>query len=261
MPKYGYIKAEITEKDYIFGDAQLGGEILQPTGQWADFLPPDEMQNRGFETWACATFGTLNCIEILLRRRYTQIEDYSDRYVARCTGTDTQHGNSPQTIAEFLREQGTPFEKDWPFNYAVTTFEKFYETPPSYLAAFAERFLDEFDFGHDYVPTDPASLKEALKYSPLGISVFAWTQDENGLYYTPDGTSNNHWCTLYGYEDGTSWHIFDSYDNSHKILRWDFKFEVSKRYHVTRTIKSQQQLSLLQQILLKIQAYLTSLFH
>ncbi len=253
--KYGYISDPEDKNAYVFGNSQLTQDILVPDGQWTQWLPSDEFQNFGyFEPYACASYGTLNCIETLLRRRYGEIENYSDRYLAAETGTGARQGNSPHFIAEWLRLNGDVYETDWPAA-DITSFEDYYRTPP----LLSDKFLPEFDFGHEYVNSNPKDMKDALKLSPLGVSVYGWALDEDGLYYCPEGSRNNHWVELYGYEDGKYWKIFDSYSNSHKTLKWDFSFEIVKRYHIERTVVSQQQLSLFQLILKKIQLFLAKL--
>ena len=44
----------------------------------------------------------------------------------------------------------------------------------------------EWQFNHDWVATTTQALWDALQYSPLGISVYAWVNDKDGLYYKPD---------------------------------------------------------------------------
>ncbi len=252
MRDYG-LKLEARDPQaWNFGSGQLQSDILQIEGQWDEFLPTDEYQNTGlFEPYACASYGTLNCIETILRRRFSQVEDFSDRYLAKMTGTDQKHGNDPHYVAEFLRLQGDCFEKDWP-SANVRTFEDYYEQPPQ----LPDKLLPQFSFGHDVVPSTPADMKSALRFSPLGASVYGWALDEDGLYYRPEGVSDNHWVCIYGYLDGQYWKAFDSYSNSHKKLKWDYPHALVKRYHIDRTVASQQQLSLLKQILKRVQLFL-----
>lgn len=232
MNKYGFIKPEVQPQDYIFGDAQIDAPLLQPTGQWDEFLPTPETQNtQGFEPYACASFGTDNCIEVLLKRKFNFNENYSDRYLAKMTGTDKLHGNDPHKVAEFLRHSGNVSEYEWPM-LNITSFDDYYRTPPANLAVSAKTFTDHYELKHDYVPNDPKSMMNALRYSPLGISVYAWTQLDNGLYAAGDERSQNHWVMCYGYEEGKAWHIFDSYDNTHKKLEWKHRPAVVKRYHI-----------------------------
>lgn len=236
MHKYGYIKDTILPEHYIFGAAQIQAPVLQPGGQWDAYLPPDEFQDlNGIEPYACASFGTLNCIETLRRRLFLADDAYSDRYTAKVSGTDVLKGNSPHTVAEYIRKVGTVLEATWPFDQTIDTFAKFYAKLPTSLATVASLFNTEHLFQHDWVPTAPASLKEALKYSPLGISVYAWMLAPTGsLFVKPPGTTDNHFVMLYGYVDGQYWKIFDSYNNSHKRLAWNFGFEMAKRYHIER---------------------------
>jgi len=91
----GFIPDVIYPEDYVFGSGQLRSEMLQPGGQWDEYLPSDELQKRnGLETMNCTVYGTLNCLEILLKRKYGIDENFSERYVGIAAGTTTA-GNSP----------------------------------------------------------------------------------------------------------------------------------------------------------------------
>jgi hypothetical protein len=227
------------EKDYVLGGfGSLGGEVLQPNGQWDDYLPKDEFQNhRGFDPLSCVSFGTTNCIETLIRRVYARADNYSDRWLAKKTGTDKQRGNSPHTVAEFMRKSGVIVEELWPFTQDIGSFEKYYAEPPQNLDTQAVPFVAEFGLKHEYVLANPAEMKKALQYSPLGASVYAWPhRDANGYYFKLPGETDNHFVMLYGFEDGKYWKVFDSSDNSHKKVRWDTQFQLVKRYSLTRQI-------------------------
>lgn len=228
--QYGFIKSKIKPQDYVFGDAQLQSDILQPDGQWDAFLPTDEFQNQGFEIYACATFGTLNCVETILKRRFNFNDNFSDRYVATLTDTGKIHGNDPQKIAEFIRKNGDVDESVWP--YLNTTFDDYYQAPPTSLASKASVFNAHYDFKHDIVPSDSKSMMTALKYSPLGISVEAWADRGDGIMQAGDGAHDNHWCMCYGYKENEYWKVFDSYDNTHKKVEWAHRPVQAKRYHI-----------------------------
>ena len=74
----------------------------------------------------------------------------------------------------------------------------------------------------------------ALRFSPIGVSVFAWVKDTDGLYYKPKGQRDNHFVTLYGYKEGEYWKIFDHYDDTIKRLKWDYDFGFAKRYYIKK---------------------------
>lgn len=231
------------DRDWVFGSAlSAGGVELQPDGNWLPYIPQGEEQyNTSFDSQACASFGTTNAIEILKRRLFGSTENYSDRFVAKGSDT-TPQGNSPHKVAEFIRKSGMVYEPDYPFTADLTTWEKFYSAIPENLMILAQGIMAELDFTHEYVPTYAIALMNALKYSPLGISVYAWIKDPlTGLYYQPLGYANNHWVVLLGYKKNEYWLIYDSYDLGSqgdylKKLTWDHPFSIAKKYTLVNQV-------------------------
>lgn len=236
---YGLITVEPTKKDYVFeGKVRLGGLPLRPDGQWDAFLPEVELQAVGVETFACTSFGTLNCVEILLLQKYTNHENLSDRCSAKSSGT-WPPGNDPHKVAETLRKKGCVTESYWPNSTELNTLEKYYSEIPENIKTLALELKAEFDFGHEWVSPDYDSMKAALMYSPLGVGVFAWMRDDNGFFYRPPASPDTHWVVIYGFEEGKYWKCFDSYTSDGivlKKLRWDFGFAMVKRYTLERQV-------------------------
>lgn len=234
---HGFIYRAPEEGDYRQdGNIRLGGLPLLPNGQWDNFLPQDELQDRGLSTMACASFGTLNAIEILERQEFGDTTDWSDRFLAEKSGT-TQNGNDPHTVAETLRKDGTVYESDWPYSPDIKTWGQFYQTPPYEITIRAQvEFKGKYDFGHQYVKTDPQSMMNALMYSPLGADVFAWNApDTDGIYHR-FGAISEHWICIYGYEKDKYWKCLDTYDNTRKKLSWDFGFSCVKQYTLHKQV-------------------------
>lgn len=238
--KYGLILDEKQPEDYQFGSAvSLGSEMLVPDGDWAPWLPIDEYQNLAMEPMACTSFGTFNCLEALVCFEYRITINYSDRFLAYTSGT-TQYGNSPKTVIDTLRKKGSVTEDLWPYTPDINTWTKFYATPPQNLYTKAVALLAEFSIGYEFVSNTQAAMMEALKHSPLGVSVYAWdAPDNDGIYHRPQFAQSNHWTMCYGYVPNQYWKIFDSYDNSHKRLAWDFGFEQVFGYTLHRQIVSE----------------------
>ena len=80
--------------------------------------------------------------------------------------------------------------------------------------------------------TKNGKIKECLRYSPLGVSVTAWVYDDETETFIDNGIPNTHWCVLYGWND-KGWKIFDSYNQSKKILSYDHNIQMCKRYLLT----------------------------
>ena len=245
LQNHGFKPVEITPDQYIFGSEELGGEVLVPDGQWYGYLPDIEIQKKyGLETMNCTVYGTLNCLEILHSRLFGEEVNYSERYVGVLSGT-TKNGNNPHAVAETIRkESGCVEDILLPFSESINTWDKYYGPIPSQLKKLGKDWLRHYKFGHDWVAFSGSSktvaqrtddMKKAMRYSPLGASVYAW-QEAEGVFVKPEGKSDNHWVTIYGYEDQKYWFIFDHYDTTHKRLVWDFGFEFVKRYTLEKKV-------------------------
>jgi hypothetical protein len=231
-PKYGLIIDTIKPEDYILGGlTKLPKEVLQENKDWTPHLPAKELQAEKFETWACATFTVLNCIEILIKRKYNEKRNYSDRFLAVVSGT-TKGGNSPHTVAEFLRKIGVVPEEIYPFD--AKNYEEFYKPIPPKLYELAREFNEEWDFRHEFVKGE--DIDEAIQYSPLLISVAAWFKKKGDYYYRPKGMKDNHAVTYVKREKDCRL-IFDSYDEILKKVRLEDLPMIAKRFWIEKKSK------------------------
>ena len=247
---YGFIVPIIKEEDFHFGAGQIVGQVLQESGQWDDFLPQPEDQNKnGIDVDGCTAFGTTNAYEILFRRKFGEY-DFSDRglYIEakiRPPGAD------PNYVIDTFRKKASPKESSLPFDSSIDTLEKYWSPDPlpKNLVDEANQFLKGYVIGHDWVASgtvvSPEVIKTALKFSPLCVGVYAWALD--GDKYVRMG-DDCHWTVIYGYEDGQYWKVWDSYDPNIKYLAWDFGFKYVKRIHLDiNTVP--EQISIIQQII------------
>ena len=233
IKNYG-LKFDIQKpEDYVFG-ANLPMEEINPSGDWSEFLPVKEFQNlNNIETYACVTFTILNCIQILIKKQYGIEKNYSERFLAAVSGTK-EGGNSPQVVAEFLRKIGVVPQELWPFDVEINTFEKFYSSVSPKLYELAKEFNNEWEFKHEYVPTNHEAISKALKCSPLLISVPAWFE-RDGKYYRPEGFTDNHATTMIKERKEGFSRVFDSYDSPHiKDIEWGVLPMVVKRFYIKK---------------------------
>jgi hypothetical protein len=240
---HGFIADDLAPEQYVMGGyTKLAGIPVLPGGHWTPYIPTDdELQERnGLETMNCSNYGTLNCLETLLYKKYTLRFDGSERYTGVMTGT-TPEGNSPHKVIETIRTDcGLIAEQYLPFDQHIHVWEEYYAPNPmsAFLLKMGKEFLTQWQIGHEWVFTSGAlkdkqqKLLEALQYSPIGVSVDAW-QEDNGLYVKDVGADDNHWVMLYDYVEGEYWNILDQYDNTHKKLAWDYDFRFAKRYDIT----------------------------
>ncbi len=247
---YGFIATVITRDHYIFGAEMVPKTIIRSDGQWIYDLPVMEKQfNGSFETYGCTVFGTLNALEILRGVITDDIEvNYSDRFTYISSETSPP-GNNPHIVAESVRHDGVIEEIVLPFTPDIDSLEKFRDmgNRGPELLKMALTFTKSFQFMHEWIfeiadakAQRQAKMMECLTYSPLGVSVCAWKQRENGLYYKDEGDQDNHWTVCIGYVKGEHWIIFDSYPDDNeleiKLLEWDYDFGFAKRYHLEKVI-------------------------
>lgn len=247
MRNYGFKPPAIdTQKDYFFGGyTKLKGLPLSD-GHWLKYEPALEVQaDANFDTDACSEYGTLNCLETLLKFLSGGDQNFSDRGLAIMAG-NTPEGNDPQKVIETARTQGIFAETLLPFSTDLKSWQDWFSPNPlpASLIAEAQKFINQWNIGHEWVADDPASIKEALKYSPLGVAVYAWEESPDGLYRFPQGLPHNHWCCLIDYVNGEYWLIFDSYEGMKKVA-WDQKFVYIKRYSLEPNLN----LSIMQKII------------
>lgn len=238
---YGLKLGASNPTDYKWG--KLPKTILVPNGDWTPWLPLYEPQlfENGEDQHGCHIFGTQNAIEIMLKRIALKEYNFSERHVYIGTDSD-QSGGDPFQSGEWIRKNGMVDQDVLPM---TKTFAEFVQPKPlpETIVVKAKQFLKEYEIKQEYVWNDydnPISLeekrrriKEALPLGPLGVSLYAWVKDSNGLYYRPQGQGDVHWCVLYKL-DGFSDYVFDSYDQSIKPVRKDMNYAICIRYVINR---------------------------
>lgn len=233
---YGLVIKPIEEGNYVLGGfASLPKIVLQDNGQWGDYLPTYEPQyNSYFDSYGCSVWGTQNIIETILKKIEGKEYNFSERYTYNLIPISPP-GTDPHLVAEVIRASGLVDEEVLP----MTEREFDFITP----RPMTQKYVDiGAKFGyivkHEYVWNGSISekertekIRECLRYSPLGVSVSAWHLKDG--VYVDAGQPNCHWCELYG-EDEAGWLIFDSYDQSHKILSRDHNIQICKRYMLVK---------------------------
>ena len=237
--QFGFIMPVQKETDRVFGASVTPMDIF-PTSNWLQWLPKVQLQAKnGIDSQNCTGYGTSNIVATYLRRKYTELNDFSERGIGILAGTRPP-GNDPITVIQAWRDHGVIKEATLPFDDTVTFIEKYYSPSPltASMLVEAQQWHADYDIQYDIVPTDRKSLKEALSHSPLGISVYAWAMDEKGLYYRPNNARDTHWVMCYNINDDGTLNLFDSYDKTRKVLRADFVPQFALRYYVTKKQKT-----------------------
>ena len=224
---YGFIAPIIVPEDFKFG--ALGGEILNLEGDWRPYLPEFEHQRKAFDTMSCVTFGTLSAVEMIHKLKYRIEPNYSDRFISKVSETGS-NGNTPKKVAQAIRHFGLVKEIDWAFPDDMTLSEYFKEIPTKILKL-GLNWLTMWTFGFEYVHGGIEEIKEALKYSPLGASVYAWQENNKGEFI--DGNPN-HWIDIVFVDEFDRCIIWDSYEKRLKTLVRGYDFKFKMRYSLDK---------------------------
>jgi hypothetical protein len=238
-PGHGLLIEAPSPTDYVAGDGKLAGEVIIPDGDWTPFIPAFEHQAPAFETNSCASHGTLNALEALYKFFYGEEMNLADRMVATGSGTDPNRGNTPQRVAQFVRDSWSVYDEEWSMKDARTV-QEYYKPFPDLLYSKADIIRGDNRLGYEAV-TNPTKLRlhEALTKGAVCMSVPAWAIDDNGLYYRPQSWNDNHWVWLVRIKPNGNYVIMDSYDPALKELRADFIPQVAYRYVLNEEITDQ----------------------
>jgi hypothetical protein len=256
----GYIKPIKDDRNFNFGDGQLPLEDLGTGGHYQDDVPLLETQNRLFETFHCTVFSTIKALLIIMYVKYFKGQD-KDQFFAdndkseRFTGVEAKlstSGGSPLTVIQSIKDKGLLPQKDLDWTDDINTWSKYSSPRPmtKVLEDKAAKWLEDYEVGYDYVKTsygnwlwkfirgalgirklsvsNQALIKDALKYSPLCASGYAWIFRNGKAYKTTQ--QDNHWFTIVDYVDGDYWLIYDNYNNCWVKCEWTYPFGFILRY-------------------------------
>lgn len=231
----GIIEQEIDVKDWHFGSVTgIDSPVLQEDGQWLD-LPVKEIQKQAWgDTQACVSYSALNCLEALLFKKYGITANFSDRFLAKMSGT-SKSGNSMRKVADTIRDVGLVFETEYPAE--ATSWEDYYKDILEEIKTKAEAFKSEYLVQYDSVVNVPKFIMEALKYSPLQIATYAYGELKDGIYQKIDKQSN-HCMMLYGYKENEYWLVYDHYANDKKKFAWDYFFRAIYRFNIQKIMET-----------------------
>lgn len=241
---HGFIAEPIEYgQDLVFGSNRnlkgrgFRGLKLEVDMDWEKWLYPAIFSHQAptYETNACVAHGTKNIKELLKRRVHALEDDDSDRFLAKISGTDPARGNTPRAVGDAERHKGFLSEAEWP-QATATTVDEYYAPVPLNLVARAEQNAKKYAFGYERIdrPTVDA-LKEALAYSPIGLSCYLLRRSD-GLYYKPVGERDGHWVVLlriFEQNGETIFRLLDSYPDANGSYIKDaiaFHPEVAMRY-------------------------------
>lgn len=233
---YGLLQGVVEKTAYFLGDQKIPYIPYNETGDWEKYLPKYEPQAEYYETSGCTVWGTQNQIETFENFLFDKEPNYAERFNYLLAGVHPKMGADPQIVYENVRACGVVDNKYLKMPRTLNEFLDKSDITGSLLAK-GLFWLQQYEFRHEWLwnGTQPADkleiLKQMLKTSPVAVSVTAWNK-RDGLYVDL-GKMNNHWCLCYRVDDGGI-HVFDSYDNSRKVLAHNHYIRMAKRIWINK---------------------------
>lgn len=221
-----------------------------PYGNWLSYLPKAEAQIGTYTpTLACVTFSALENIEIQMNyykdekkleqedldwlNKEGYIDDngdfnFSDRFVAKLSGTRERGGNNATNVYETIKKYGLVPEKDWPFDREEMTEDEYYKEVPQEVLDKGKEWNKRFKIHFQRV--HQSQWDKALKMSPIQVYVRAWHK-KDGVYHNTV-PKWNHAVTKFNQEDK----IRDQYEPfikqltpNYRYYEWGFKYDITKK--------------------------------
>ena len=215
------------EKTPADGKALLGGILEQEnsTGDWRSFLPVFEAQHGTyFDTSMCTNFTCENQIVMLIKKKYGLEPNYSERFMAVTSGTKPGIGNyasnannSPKSFG-MVEESVCPWNRDRNAPAEEREVEFVFRPIKDGILELGRKWpVEEFEYNWNWVQrtgeVDHSILREALKISPVGVSIALGKKDASGVFQRTERQLCHRVTATYVHPDGKV-DIFDHYHNN-----------------------------------------------
>lgn len=237
---------EIKDTDFIFGSGEVVGTEICSDGDWRNSTPPEEYQSRhGVESSACFIEAQQHTIATIQEKQHGVLDqNYSSRFNLNFADA-TEEGGSPLKGADSIRKNGLIPDEMMPFSDDIESwaeFRSFKNVDKADCLIAGQRWLNHWDPKYDivFLKNDPVEikyrkLKQALKYSPICASVYAWILNpETNEYEKPEGYYDQHLIEIVYVDNQNSAYIWDTYAPFLKKLAPNYNFDFGLRWTVNK---------------------------
>lgn len=258
-----FVYPEVKPQDYRFGSNKLSGVPLREDGDWRDYLPPEEDQNRGgVESSACYVEAIQHALAVIQEEQFNiKDKNYSARFNALLSN-GTLWGGSPIEGVQSIRHDGLIPEDMMPF-VDINSWDEYHSwkgVDESVCRKTGKAWLEEWGVGWDIVfeineslSSKYRKLREALKFSPIPVSVVGWYK-RGDIYVKPEGASDNHLVLVVYLDPDDHPYILDTYYPYVKKLERYYNFDFAMRLEAEKKL-TQPEISIFIQILEKMREW------
>ncbi|MDZ4205897.1 MAG: hypothetical protein U1C12_01660 [Patescibacteria group bacterium] len=255
-----FIYPDLNEQNRQYGASVLQAPVLNPTSDWRNIIPPFEEQLRnGVDSIACYIEAQQHAIASVHEKKFEEHDNnWSARFNALSSGTPS--GGDPVKGADSIRNDGQVEEYLMSYD-GITSWQEFHswkgvDEARVRSAGKADLYLYDRHFGvviqrEMPLETKYLILREALKRSPVPMSLYGQTDFKGSYIQKPKGVYDTHMVVALYVSPDNQITVFDTYLPYIKVLPANYNpdygmvWVVEKRPRMTAT----QRKSLLQAIL------------
>jgi hypothetical protein len=226
--------------------------VINPKADWRNLLINEKQSQNNTDSSACYIEAQQAVISGLLEYIYgIQDSNFSARFNALLSN-GTPEGGDPIVGAKSIKKDGLIPEEmmSWKDIYNFNDYHSWKGVDKDRCIAKGQEFKNQYDMSYKIVFEKDTPLKikydsirEALKRSPVAVSVYAWLQNEKGEYYKPDGVSDTHLTTAICLfvDDSNRLYVRDTYEPFLKVIAPNTDFEFAM-YWTIRKLSPEEQL-------------------
>lgn len=249
-----FIYPEIKPEHRRFG-SDNAGDIIRADGDWRDYLPPEEEQNKnGVESSACYIEAQQHTIATIQEEEFGIPDlNYSSRFNALLSG-GTEYGGDPLQGADSMRQDGLVLESMMPFSERITSWSEFasWKDAVESLCRSAGRVFKRHWKINNYIVFERdepigikfTKLREALRRSPVPMSVYpdaTWLENSPGLIHSkPKGARDSHLVECVFVDEFHRPHIRDTYPPFNKILEPFYDADFAMKWTVKKNTEQKK---------------------
>lgn len=239
-----FVYPEISEASFHFGAGQVLGNILRPDSDWRPYDTPTEEQRRnGVESSACFIEAQQATIASILEEQFDiPDQNFSARFNLIFSNA-TPSGGDPLVGAQTFRDRGLIPDTLLPFSDDIKSWEefrsfkggdrKFCEEQGKTWRRYWEPLYDIVFEKGEVLEEKYRKLRQALKYSPVPLSVYGVTDGTNYVK-KPKGARDTHMVKAVYVDDKNQIHIRDTYPPFDKVLPANYNSDFAMRWTVEK---------------------------
>lgn len=252
-PRQNFIYPHIKHETRVFGAVNRIGEVINESGDWREYLPPETYQKVGsVESSACYIYAQTHTIATILEKQYgIKDSDFAERFNALLSN-GSPYGGDPLAGAESFQKDGLIKYDLMPFlETLINSWEDFHswkgaDREECLLAGQEFRKQWKLNYGIAFerdhsIEMKYHAIREYLQRSPMPMSVYGKTDNTGNYVPKQPGITDTHMVeAVYLDNENCIW-VWDTYSPQLKKLPANYNPDFGMFWGVTKVLPSSRE--------------------